>query len=608
MAPTSLEGQTLGKYRVLEPLGRGGMARVYRAYHPQLDRYLAIKVLRSDLVEEEEFLARFRREAQAVAGLRHPNIVQVFDFDVQDDVTYMVMEWLEGDTLKVRLNDYRVRGEQMPWGETIRILLDVLDGLAYAHSEGMTHRDVKPANILLTKRGQAVISDFGIAHIVGATQHTAAGALMGTLNYIAPEQGLEGRSDARSDIYSLGIVLYEMLTQRTPFDADTPLAILMKHLRDPLPLPRQINPNIPEPFERIVLKALAKEPGDRFQNAEEMAQALCAATQEAGIELPEFISLPLSFTTPEARSESVAIFSGAARERIADAEFATDDTDATLSERLAAQRPFSSAEQRPDDTSPKPDGSETFSQAGKELLIALQSLGTLAAVKAARALREAVFTSAHRLSKTRSKSKTVPFEAPPALTSEAQVATDKASGALTQIRPESKLSPEEILEQPGGASQMAEPVPERRAGLGKAISIAIWVVVIPNLVLLWVAGLTGWWSIFERGWPLELFLVSLGFSIVMAALSSIWLMIPAGILLGSGIIFAYSSLTGNWHHWVFLWGIEVLVIFGTVWFTAYLARSDDHIRRTCHRLAWLLGLIASGWSLFVPLFALISPG
>ena len=168
MAPFSLEGQTLGKYRVLDPLGRGGMAQVYRAYHPQLDRYVALKVLRSDLVEEGEFLVRFRREAQAVAGLRHPNIVQVFDFDVQGDIYFMVMELLEGDTLKARLNDYRLRGEQMPRGETVRILLDVLDGLAYAHSEGMIHRDIKPANIMLTKRGQAVIGDFGIAQIVGS--------------------------------------------------------------------------------------------------------------------------------------------------------------------------------------------------------------------------------------------------------------------------------------------------------------------------------------------------------------------------------------------------------------------------------------------------------
>jgi serine/threonine protein kinase len=338
MIPASLKGQTLGKYRVLEPLGRGGMARVYRAYHPQLDRYVAIKVLRSDLVDDEEFLARFRREAQAVAALRHPNIVQVYDFDVEDGVSYMVMELLEGDTLKARLNDYRVRDEGMPWGDSVRITLDVLDGLAYADSEGMTHRDVKPANILLTRRGQAVITDFGIAQIVGATQHTAAGALMGTLNYIAPEQGLEGQSDARSDIYSLGIVLYEMLTQRTPFDADTPLAILMKHLHDPLPLPRQVNPDIPEPLERVVLKALGKGPEDRYQSAEEMAQALHTATEESEIEVPERISRPLSFSTEEAPSESVAVLSGTARQKIAEVQFADEDTDPTLGKRLEAER------------------------------------------------------------------------------------------------------------------------------------------------------------------------------------------------------------------------------------------------------------------------------
>src|SRR5512136_26496 len=167
MAPISLEGQTLGKYRILEPLGRGGMAQVFKAYHPQLDRYVAVKVLRSDLVEEAEFLARFQREARAVAALRHPNIVQIFDFDVQNDLYYMVMELLEGDTLKAYMNSLRVHGERLPLGETVRIFTDVLAGLAYAHGEGIIHRDLKPANIMLTRRGEAVFTDFGIAQIVG---------------------------------------------------------------------------------------------------------------------------------------------------------------------------------------------------------------------------------------------------------------------------------------------------------------------------------------------------------------------------------------------------------------------------------------------------------
>ncbi len=329
MAATSLAGQTLGKYRVLEPLGSGGMARVYRGYHPQLDRFVAIKVLRSDLVEDETFLARFRREAQAVANLRHPHIIQVFDFDTQDDIPYMVMELLDGDTLHARLNEYRVRGEIMPYGEMTRILLDVLDGLAYAHQEGMIHRDIKPANILLTRRGQVVLADFGIAQIIGGTRYTVSGALLGTLNYMAPEQGLKGVSDARSDLYSLGVVFYEMLTRQPPYDADTPLAILMKHVNDPLPLPRDIEPTIPEPFERIVLKALAKSPEDRYQNAPEMAAALRQAAQDAGIIPPEHISLPLSFTTPDAPAESVAVYSGTSRAGLKAAPFAAADTTAT---------------------------------------------------------------------------------------------------------------------------------------------------------------------------------------------------------------------------------------------------------------------------------------
>ncbi|MCA9932680.1 MAG: serine/threonine protein kinase [Ardenticatenaceae bacterium] len=334
---TSLEGQTLGKYRVLEPLGSGGMARVYRGYHPQLDRFVAIKVLRSDLVEDDTFLARFQREAQAIANLRHPNIIQVHDFDVQDDTYYMVMELLEGDTLHTRLTDYRVRDEQMPWGEMARTLLDVLHGLAYAHEAGMIHRDIKPANILLARQGQAVLADFGIAQIVGGTRHTMTGALLGTLNYMAPEQGLQGVSDVRSDLYSLGVVFYEMLTRQTPYDADTPLAILMKHVNDPLPLPRQLNPVIPPSFERIVLKALAKEPDERYQSAMEMAEALQQAAAEAEVSVPTRISLPLSFTTRDAPQESVAVYSGTQRAKLHDAGFAAQDTAATQSVDWEAQ-------------------------------------------------------------------------------------------------------------------------------------------------------------------------------------------------------------------------------------------------------------------------------
>jgi serine/threonine-protein kinase len=320
MSPQSLEGHTLGKYRILNALGRGGMAQVYRGYHPQLDRYVAIKVLRSDLVEEDEFLGRFKREAHAVSGLRHPNIVQVFDFDIQDDHHFMVMELLEGDTLRARLNDYRIRGQRMPLPEILRILSEVLDGLGYAHKEGIIHRDIKPANIMLTKRGQAVLTDFGIAQIVGSTQYTVSGALMGTLNYMAPEQGLKGTCDERSDIYSLGIVLYEMLTGYTPFDADTPLAILMKHLNDPLPLPSQVDPALPIALEQIVLKALAKDPQDRYQNAQEMAADLREVMGQHLPDSPRVIVPPPSGFRPQ------AVLSGMARQQISDHRFADADT------------------------------------------------------------------------------------------------------------------------------------------------------------------------------------------------------------------------------------------------------------------------------------------
>jgi tRNA A-37 threonylcarbamoyl transferase component Bud32 len=335
MAPQKLEGMNLGKYQLREQLGHGGMASVYRAYHPQLDRFVAIKVLRGELVDDPEFLARFQREAKIVASLRHAHIVQVYDADRQDDIYYMVMEMLEGDTLKARLNDYRAREGQMPIGEVVRVMLDVLDGLAYAHSEGMIHRDLKPANIMLTRRGQAVITDFGIAQMVGGTRHTLSGALMGTLNYMAPEQGMRNQSDARSDLYSLGIVLYEMLTGKPPFDADTPLAILMKHVNEPLPIPPATGVTIPEALERVLLKDLSKNPDDRYQTAAEMAMAIRTVAEELPIQVPDRISLPLAVSAAAA-AEPISVISGTARQNITNTDFAKDQTDAVPGAKAAA--------------------------------------------------------------------------------------------------------------------------------------------------------------------------------------------------------------------------------------------------------------------------------
>jgi hypothetical protein len=209
----------------------------------------------------------------------------------------------------------------MPLPEILHILKDVLGGLEYAHNEGVIHRDIKPANIMLTKRGQAVLTDFGIAQIIGATQYTVSGALMGTLNYMAPEQGLKGYCDRRSDIYSLGIVFYEMLTGYTPFDADTPLAILLKHLNDPLPLPSQMDPSLPAALEHIVLKALAKDPAARFQSAKEMIAAIEKALEN---EIPEGVR---RVVPPPGGISPNAVFSGKARQQVLGQRFAEEDTD-----------------------------------------------------------------------------------------------------------------------------------------------------------------------------------------------------------------------------------------------------------------------------------------
>lgn len=270
----TLTGRTLGKYRVIERLGRGGMADVYKAYHPSLDRYVAIKVLHDFLSEGADFLARFRREARAVAALRHPHIVQVYDFDAEGELYYMVMEFVDGGTLKAKLQEMAALGERLPLSEVARIVRQVAEALDHAHAQGMLHRDVKPSNVVLDTSGRAFLTDFGVARIFSGTQFTASGALIGTPAYMSPEQGRGLPLTAATDIYSLGVVLYELVTGQAPFDADTPFAIIFMHVNDPLPLPSSLRSDIPEALERVILKALAKDPEDRYQSAPQMLLAL----------------------------------------------------------------------------------------------------------------------------------------------------------------------------------------------------------------------------------------------------------------------------------------------------------------------------------------------
>lgn len=267
-----LTGQSIGPYQIVERLGRGGMADVYKAFHPGLAVYRAIKVIRPEFASEEGFTDRFQREAQAVASMRHPNIVQMHDFGTQDNLYYMVMEFIDGTDLKHHIAE---RGAIRPFGDALRIVEQIASALNYAHGRGVVHRDIKPANIMLDREGRAILTDFGIARMVAAQERlTQTGISMGTPAYMAPEQIEAHEAGASADIYSLGVILYEMLTGRVPFDADTPLAVLLKVMSEPVPPPRQVAPDIPENLQAAILKATAKDPAQRYATAQAFADAL----------------------------------------------------------------------------------------------------------------------------------------------------------------------------------------------------------------------------------------------------------------------------------------------------------------------------------------------
>ena len=307
----------LGKYDLIGRIGRGGMAEVFKANQASLDRFVAIKLLHPFLADDPEFKDRFEREARNVARLKHPNIVQVYDFeyDVETESYYMVMELIEGHTLKEQLEK---QGDQrMPMPEILRIMRYALEALAYAHGRGMIHRDLKPANLMLENDGRVVLTDFGIAKIVTGNQFTASGGMVGTPAYMSPEQGLGEIADERCDVYSMGVILFQMTTGKLPYDGETPLATVLKHMNDPIPSPQVINPTIPDTIDKIIRKAMAKTPEERYQTADEMLQDINAvANGDKPVNLDSIGKKRT--TTSTAAIETPILTSGALKEQIAE--------------------------------------------------------------------------------------------------------------------------------------------------------------------------------------------------------------------------------------------------------------------------------------------------
>jgi len=276
-----LTGHELGRYHLIEKLGEGGMAVVFKAYDSRLEREVAVKIIRQEKVTSEKFLKRFAREAKALAKLNHSNIIPIIDYGEHENLPFLVMPYITGGTLKQKL------GKPIPYNEAAKILIPIANALAHAHLLGIVHRDIKPSNILLTDNGKPMLSDFGVAKILEmeeTAELTDTGVGIGTPEYMSPEQAMGKAVDGRTDCYALGIVFYEMVTGRKPFQADTPLAVAIKQSTEPLPNPRLFIPLLPEKVEQVLIKALTKNPENRYQTLELFEKAL---TELAAGDLPQ---------------------------------------------------------------------------------------------------------------------------------------------------------------------------------------------------------------------------------------------------------------------------------------------------------------------------------
>lgn len=296
-------GKILGnRYEILEEIGNGGMARVFRAHCKLLNRNVAVKVLRPELAKDQEFLARFNTEAQAAAALSHPNIVSIYDVGSEDGLEYIIMEYVEGQTLK----EYIDANKMLSWQQAVEFTIQICKGLEHAHKNHIVHRDIKPHNIILTPDGVLKVTDFGIARASTTATVTMGGNTIGSVHYFSPEQARGGYTDEKSDIYSVGVVMYEMLTGRVPFESDSPVSIAIKHLQEKPVSPKEYNIAIPLAVEAIILKAMSKEQSMRYQSSAQMLDDLYAAQKQPDIIPEEVPELANNFNTRKIPAVNVA--------------------------------------------------------------------------------------------------------------------------------------------------------------------------------------------------------------------------------------------------------------------------------------------------------------
>ncbi len=295
----NLEGRILGnRYEIIQKVGNGGMATVYKATDLVLKRYVAVKILRDEFTTDEEFIKRFETEAQSAAKLVHPNIVSIFDVGVDNGIYYIVMELIQGKTLKEIILEER---GPLPWKWSVNVAIQIASALEMAHKNNIIHRDIKPHNIIITEDGIAKVTDFGIAKAVSNSTITAFGTTIGSVHYFSPEHARGGYTDAKSDLYSLGVVMYEMVTGKVPFDADTPVSVALKHMQEePVP-PIEENSHLPESVNKIILKSLKKDPMLRYQTATELLQDLRMALKNPSGDFVEEVDYD-----PTARTQRIS--------------------------------------------------------------------------------------------------------------------------------------------------------------------------------------------------------------------------------------------------------------------------------------------------------------